>query len=235
MKTSIKFYLVYVLLAGIVLIGMSSCGSLTGFQDAKTLGKKQKAEVYSFSALKQPIFGDNILDIFGSDLGSINDLPTLEYFYRYGLSKKVDINFRCNSNMGVSGGCKIQFIGDKNSKFAMASGLELSSFFLFSNLFQISFPLYFSYQFDGGATIYCSPKLNAFKFLNLGEANFNYFSANVGFISTAKKGVIVDLGLYRLETNHNRHQLFITLGVGFEMANRKPKPNWPEFPLVYNN
>ena len=70
--------------------------------------------------------------------------PNLELTGRYGVSDKFDVGVKLNTNLNLSITTKYQFLGDRQSKAAMAIGADVGTFGIISSLWNAQLPLYFS-------------------------------------------------------------------------------------------
>ena len=97
--------LLLILFAGATL---SSCVSLVNTQTGRTQGKGNTEIGLTAEAI--PVEDD--------DLTSLGVTPGV--FVYYGIGERVDLSFHWEGVFGVSAGAKVQLLGNKNSRFALA-------------------------------------------------------------------------------------------------------------------
>jgi hypothetical protein len=169
---------------------LNSCVSLTGFQDAKVLNKNQGEASLSINRSTTPDFDNDTLEIA---------YPNIELGARYGISSKIDVGIRINSNINIAIDGKYQFVGDKSSTFAMAGGLQLGSFGLGSNLLNFQVPLYLSVHPTKELSIYLSPR-HVWQFaIGLSSNSFRYYGGNFGILYGKKHKIGIEYGIFRTE------------------------------------
>jgi len=134
----------------------SGCAQISSLQTAKTLSEDE--QVVGFSAFG---YGVKETDLISGPLG-LAVFPYVEAFGRKGFTQKFDAGLKISSSGNIAIDGKYQFWGDRNSKFAMASGLTLEYQFVAnfeSFVSRQTIPLYLSYHPNAGFAVYLAPKL----------------------------------------------------------------------------
>jgi hypothetical protein len=203
----------YVLCLVFISILSQSCASFTGFQDGKTLGNNNWDLSGSINRGTTPSFDEN------TSPEDITDFASFELGSRYGISDKVDLSLKINTNFNVAIGTKYQIKGDLLSKNALAIGLEVGSFTVLAPLLNIQLPLYYSHHFNDKWTWNFSPRY-VIQF-NAGKRDefrgIHYVGGNTGFMFGRKHKIAVDFGLYRAnisEDNSIKTSFINTFGLG---------------------
>jgi hypothetical protein len=217
------------------IIWLQSCASFTGFQDAKAIGDKNWDLSLSVNRGITPSFDDD------SSVGSESDYATVEIGSRYGLSNKVDLSLKINTNFNVAFGTKYQIKGDLLSKNAFAIGLEVGSFTVITPLLNVQLPLYYSHHFNNKWTWNFSPRYVAqFNIDNVRyDSAIHYLGGNTGFLYGSKHKIGIDFGLYRASVTEygvTRNSFINSIGIagrfmfldnkedsGKEKKSRRPK------------
>jgi len=87
-------------------------------------------------------------------------LPNAEIFARRGFAEKFDAGLKISSSGNILADGKLQLIGNKDSKFALATGLGFE--YQYSNFENFvsrqSVPFYFSYHPNANFAVYTVPK-----------------------------------------------------------------------------
>lgn len=202
----------------------SSCASLAGFQDAKTIGENNGEVVASLNFSQSPDF-IGLRDSSGASSIPFLVFPNIELGGRYGVLENLDVTLKMNTNLNLAIGAKYQFLGDQNSVFNMATGLDFGSFGLFSGLWNVQVPLYMSVHPKENLSIYLAPRY-IYQFSSYGNLiHWNYVGGNFGLLFGKKNKFGLDVGLYGVGTKYTqRHPLF-TFGVGgkFVISGNKNK------------
>ena len=173
----------------------TGCFSFSNLQSAKTLGKGESE------------FGVSVgyIGFVDGELNGTFPVPTLEIQGKYGVSDKADIGLKF-SNIGISvASLKYQFVGDKSSKFAAATGLGLGGTLVGFNLgdegnlrfFQIEVPLHLSFHPSDKFAMYFSPKYFGIGGAFAGEAGMShllFFSPGLEFGRRFKFGLEFNVG-----------------------------------------
>lgn len=185
---------------------LTSCASLTGFEEGRTLGEGNNEFGVSLNYVNTP-------DIFSDDEEITGDIgfPNLEFNYKRGITEKLDVGGRVSTNLNASTYAKYQLVGDRNSSFALSPGLELGT--VFGIAYTVAVPVYASIYPTESITINVNPR---FVFQTIpGEDSFNYLGGNVGLLFGKKNKFGFDFGYYAvggegLGTSTN----LLTFGVG---------------------
>jgi hypothetical protein len=209
MKTNIFFASIF-----LALLLLNGCASLTGYQDAKAVGKSKVEGGLSINISKSPDFiSEDIDDSLGVDNGIT--FPNVELFGRYGVTDKLDIGAKLNSNLNLSITSKYQLLGDKYSKTAVAVGAEFGTFGLITNLWNIQLPLYLSVHPMDNLSIYLSPKyIYQFGVGDLTNESLSYIGGNSGILFGKKNKFGIDFGYYRFGGLDTFSKGIYTIGVG---------------------
>jgi hypothetical protein len=194
-----KLNVFYLLIIVATSIFMESCASISGLQDAKSVGENRTEITGALSLYKAPDFQDDALDSGSSEI-PIPLFPIAEVSGRYGLSEKFDIGLKINSVLNTGIHAKYQFLGDRNSKIAMAVGGEFGLFGLTTSLINVQVPLFFSYHPSPKISLYANPRYvyQAETSLSLlGEsASLNYLGGNAGLLFGTKHKFGIDIGYF---------------------------------------
>ena len=192
MNKSIQFFI----LAIITTLLLQSCAQLSGFQTARVLPEND-AEI-GFAAGGLSTF--NASDL-GGDLGIIS-VPVVEAFGRVGLGNHFDVGLKVSSTLsGVFDG-KWQFVGDQDSKFAMATGLGLGFQGGAANAFlmQAHIPLDMSIHPSERFAVYFSPRyINQFALgKNLEGAKLSYLGMSSGIEAGKRVKFVLDFSFFNI-------------------------------------
>lgn len=217
------------LFAGYVfLFVLSSCASLTGFQDGRTMGEDNGDGAISLNFTQGPAFSN-----FGDSLQAENivsvPFPNIEVGGRYGVIDKLDLMVKVNTNLNFAIGAKYQLWGEPQSKFAFAAGAEAGTFGLFLGIWNLHLPLYASYHPSEKIAFYASPRY-VYQFNSFGEilSSWNYLGGNAGILMGRKHKFGVDFGYYRVSIPELNNPILINIGVGgkffFGNDDKEPSP-----------
>jgi hypothetical protein len=198
----------------ILLMVSSGCASLTGYQDGRSIGDGNVEISPSLNVSQSPDFVEVEDSIF-------NDLPTfrfpnIELATRFGVSEKLDITARLNTNLNLGIGTKYQLVGDRSSKYALGIGLEMGTFGLLSGLWNIQLAAYGSIHPNETITFYLSPKyINQFStFGEGGLQGLNYVGGNFGILVGRRHKFGLDIGLYNAGSSNVNRLNLSTVGIG---------------------
>ena len=187
-----SFYLIAIL--------ATSCASLTGYQDGKSIGEGNGEIIASLNLSQSPSFSDL------EDSSGIVDIPrfsfpNIEVGGKYGVTEKLDVFVRLNTNFNFNAGVKYQIIGDRLSKFALGTGGEIGTFGLFSSLWNVQIPVYASFHPTEKFTVYLSPRY-IYQFSSFaGLEGWSYMGGNFGLLFGNKNKFGFDVGIYRVGAN----------------------------------
>ena len=219
---------------GLFIIGLAlfniGCASLTGFQDGKTIGKENGEVMASLNFSQSPDLVK--LDDNADTTNSIPFLtfPNIEVSGRYGIIDELDINLKVNTNFNVSLGAKYQFLGNKSSEFALATGIDIATFGLIGGLWNVQIPVYGSYHPKNNISVYVSPRY-VYQFSQFGGlSGWNYLGGNFGALFGKKNKFGFDVGYYKVGTNTTGRFGMFTFGVGGKFAFGS---NFPEYETKY--
>jgi len=208
---------------------LSSCASLTGFQDGRTVGEENGEGSISLNFTQGPTLGE-----IGDTLDAQNAVrlafPNIELGGRYGILDKLDLTVKVNTNLNFAMGAKYQLLGDRKSVFAMAAGAEAGTFGLFLGIWNLQVPLYFSYHPREAISLYFSPRY-VYQFNTFGEilSSWNYLGGNAGLLIGRKHKFGVDIGYYRVNIANTDILGLLNIGVGgkFFFGGNDPEPAVP--------
>ncbi len=191
----------------------TGCASLTGYQDGRSVGEGNGEASVSLNFSQSPAF----IDIEDSiEVTSIPRLafPNLELGGRYGVSDKLDVLLKLNTNLNVGLGAKYQVVGDRMSPFAMALGAEVGTFGLVVGLWNFQLPAYFSVHPNDRIAIYATPRY-IYQFTTIGGVEgWNYIGGNAGILFGKKHKFGIDLGYYKVGTIDASTIGLFSLGMG---------------------
>jgi hypothetical protein len=172
---------------------LSSCASLTGFQDGRAIGEGNFEIMGSANTSKTPAF--KIFEDESEDFSSIY-YPSLEFGAKFGATDKLDVTFRLNTTLNTALGAKYQFLGTPKSRFAVGTGVEFGSFGLGIGLWNIQVPIYTSFHPSPMITLYASPKfIHQFTGIIVGPTF--YIGGNAGVLIGKNNKFGLDLGYYK--------------------------------------
>lgn len=190
----------------------ASCASITGFQTGKVVGKDNAEAMFSVNASSTPDFAEN------NDCCDIFFFPNVEASFRYGVSHRLDMGIRANTNMNIGVDARYQFLGDQTSRVALAGGLNLGSFGIFSGLWNIQLPLYMSVHPNEKLDLYFNPRYTwQFSHTDVGN-RIDYVGMNAGFLYGSSVKIGVDAGLHNFKSDyHPNRRTILTFGIGGKM------------------
>ncbi|MFM2393768.1 MAG: hypothetical protein RLZZ546_1750 [Bacteroidota bacterium] len=192
-----------------------SCASLTGYQDGRALGKNNSEIAVSLNMSQSP-------DLDGDNNGNSFYFPNFELYGKYGITDRLDVGGRLNTNTNFGMYAKYQLIGNRTtSPFALGVGGELGTFGLIGGSFwNAQLPLYTSFH-TGKTAIYFSPRyiyqFGAGSGPDLNEfVSANYFGGNTGLIIGNKNKFCLDFGYYLLSGEDSDKIHLLTYGLGYK-------------------
>lgn len=175
----------------------TNCASLTGFQTGRTVGEGNGEFMISLNASQSPDFDFNF---DSSDSTEVDNLffPNIEVSGRYGITEKFDMGARLNTFLNIAIDGKYQILGDQESDVALSVGAGVGTFGLFSALWNVQVPLYFSFHPNESIDLYINPRYIA-QFA-AGELNsgLHYMGGNVGVLFGKRVKFGIDAGLYNI-------------------------------------
>lgn len=177
------FYFFLILLA-------SSCASITGFEDGRTLGDGNHGLMISGNYTYLPDLSD------GSIIGESGGAPFAEISYKFGVSDKLDIGGRANTFLNIAANVKYNLIGGHDAGFALATGLELGMFGGL-NVWNVQVPLFASFHPSEKLSVYLSPKY-IFQTAGTEADGAHYLGSNIGILIGKTHKLGFDLAYYNV-------------------------------------
>ncbi|TVQ41801.1 MAG: hypothetical protein EA362_14155 [Saprospirales bacterium] len=189
----------------LLLVIFWSCASLTGFEEARTVGVGNHGISPSVNAV--------VVNNFFSDDDEFF-YPNLDIKYRYGLTENLDLGVRASSTFNLGAFAKARLWDSEDGTIAIGGGLEFAS--TLGTSLETHLPLFFSYYPNDNITFNFSPRLIGLYVLDFtDEERFTYLGANTGLlIGKGNTRVGFDLGFYN-SVSGSRSYLF-TAGVGLK-------------------
>jgi len=189
---------------------MSSCVSLTGFEEGRTLGEGNSEMIISGSLTRVPdLLEDEVLD-------TIENLsfPSIEFSYKRGVSEKLDVGAKVSTNLNVSAFAKYQVVGDRSSSFALAPGLEIGS--VSGIVYNIGVPVYLSYYPAEAIAINLTPRYVYQTVTGNAETGNSYLGGNFGLLFGKKNKFGLDIGYYNVSggLGGGDGQKLLSFGIG---------------------
>jgi hypothetical protein len=189
-----SFYLIAVFTLS--LLAFSSCVSLTGFQDGRTLEDGVTEIAGSINATQVPDtethFDDDIITA-----GTV--YPNIELAMKHGINEKWEIGGKITTSFSAYFTSKYQVYGDKQSKYAMAIGPELGTNVLLPGLINLQLPFYMSMHPSERTSLYTTPRY-IIQFSGYGSGGLkqiHYIGNNLGVLLGSRHKFGIDLGYYR--------------------------------------
>ncbi len=196
---------------------LSNCASLSGFQDARTVGMDRADLAVSLNLSQSPDFNDweELEDSINADIPNFF-FPSLEFGGRYGVAENVDINAKVNSNLNLSIGAKVQLLGDRESTTALAIGAEVGTFGLISGLWNVQIPVYLSLHPNERFSLYLSPRyIYQFSSYAGADAGLNYIGGNAGLLFGRRHKFGLDIGYYNVGNSNIDNSIgLLQIGIG---------------------
>lgn len=214
-------------LGGLLLL-ISSCASISGFQTGRTVGAESGEIMFSVNGTRTPDFED--LSSEKVDTVDAQDFsifaPNIEIGGRYGITDKIDFGMRANTNLNIYADVKYQFVGDQESLVAVSTGFGLGLFGFVTGtggLYNFQIPLYASFHPTDKLDLYVAPRYVGQWGTAFGESSglINYFGANVGFLTGNRTKFGVDIGYFGLsnsDTGFNDSLFQIGFGMKFKIG-----------------
>lgn len=181
-----------------IILWFNSCSLLSGFQDGRSIGKNNVEAIAALSTTR-------LKNFFGTESnndenGSVMGIPSIEIGAKYGLTEKMDAALRINSAFSMMVGVKYQFLGDRNSKYAMGTGFDFSVFgFGPFTGHSLQIPINASYLPSEKVSLYFSPraiiywdKTDIFGFQP--KTNLTVLGWNAGMLFGTKNKIGFDMG-----------------------------------------
>ena len=193
-----------------ILLTLSSCVSLTGFQDGRTVGRDNGELSISLNSSQSPDFSAPVEPFF---------FPNMEAGGRYGVSERVDLTIRMNSNLAWSLGSKFQIIGNRESQTALSLGAEVGAFAILSwdpGFWNIQVPVFFSVHPSERFTWYLSPRY-VYQFAG-SERTSGYMGGNTGVMFGDRIKYGLDIGYFNVQNSGNASFGLFQIGIGARFA-----------------
>lgn len=204
-----KNLLFYSLCLSVLIMFTSSCASLTGFEEGRTVGEGNSELIFSGNLTSVP----DLLDDDPSNTLEDLSFPNIEVSYKYGVSEKFDVGLRANTTFAVSGFGKYQLVGDKSSSFALSGGLEIGTFAGITYTFGV--PIYTSFYLTDAITLNVNPRfLYQLPIAANSLDGITYLGGNVGLLFGRKNKFGIDFGFYGLGGLAGDGRNLTTIGVG---------------------
>ena len=191
----------------------TSCVSITGLEEGRTLGENN-IEI-SGSLNMSSIIGSTEDDDY-SDSETMPLIPNMEGKFKYGISDDMDLGVRINSNYNFSAFAKFKL--SETEKGALSAGMELATVGGFSYAFHL--PLFFSHYPNSHVALNFSPRyIYQSPTLNDSGTGLHHFGANTGVFIGRNNKVGFDIGYYSNKIGRN----LFTIGVGGIFKIQRPK------------
>ena len=171
----------------LVSIFLASCASLEGLEEGRTIGEGNSEIGVTINYTSIPDLQEANSPIIG--------YPSLVANYKYGIGQKLDISATISSTLYIGFGAKYQFLGDQETKFNMAAGLNVGS--ALGAINQVTVPLYLSYHPSEKISINLSPKYFVmFSTIDDASTNSSFLGTNFGFLFGDRHKFGIDFGLF---------------------------------------
>ena len=211
LKTSTLFSLLALVFLAFI---FTNCASLTGFQTGRTIEEGTGEFMASINVSQSPDFDFDFDDT--TDLRFF--FPNVELGGRYGVAERFDMGLRMNTNFNLAIDGKYQILGDQESEVAMSLGAGFGSFGLFTALWNVQVPLYFSFHPNEKVDIYLTPRYIAQFAAGDISGNLNYFGGNAGVLFGTRTKFGFDFGIYNVSATENIDlQSIATFGFGVKV------------------
>lgn len=191
-------------------IFISSCASLTGFEEGKTLGEGNKEAIISGNLTAVPDILDDEFDTIG--VSDNITFPNIEFSYKYGITDKLDVGGRISTTLTTSAYAKYQLVGDKSSKFALAGGVEIGTFAGLA--YTVGIPVYASIYPTDAITININPRFLFQTATGVGGEGVTYLGGNAGLLFGKRHKFGLDFGFYSLGGGSGSNANLLTFGLG---------------------
>ncbi len=188
------------------LVATSGCVQLSTFQTAKTVPKGDGEILVALG-------GGGISGAF--DGGSVG-FGTYELAGRLGVGDKTDVGFKISHFVSYLADVKFQFVGDQESKFAMATGpgLGLYAFGFGAAIFQGTVPLHMSIHPSDRFAVYLTPRYSTQFSIANGFNALHYLGGSVGMETGRKVRFGADVSYMGLLNHQYNNDVFDGFGLG---------------------
>lgn len=195
---------------------MSSCASLTGFEEGRVLGQDNSEVMVSGNFTRVPdLFDDEAFDDVDSLDTSIS-FPNIEVSFKRGITDKLDVGIRASTNLNLSVFAKYQLVGDNSSSFALSPGFEAGT--VLGLAYNVGIPIYASYYPTESVAVNVTPR---YMYQFISGANLNgasYVGGNFGLMFGKKNKFGIDIGYYNVSASLvdgvGGGQSLLTFGLG---------------------
>lgn len=188
---------------------LSSCASLTGFEEGKTLGEENAEFGISANYTSAPNLFDDELEA-DSIIGAIG-FPNIELNYKYGVMENLDVGIKLSTNFNSSAYAKYQVVGDKSSKLALSPGFEVGT--ILGAAYSVGVPIYASYYPTPNFAINVNPRFMYQSITGDVASGATYLGGNLGLMFGKKHKFGLDFGYYNVGSDGNNNTL-VTFGIG---------------------
>jgi hypothetical protein len=194
-------------------IFFTRCASLTGYQDGRSIGDGNAEVMVSLNVSQTPSFSDIEDSVSITEIPRFS-FPNIEAGGKFGITEKLDITARLNTNLNFAVGAKYQLIGDRMSTFALGVGAEAGTFGLISGIWNFQVPVFLSIHPSERFAIYASPRY-IYQFTTLGGSQgWNYKGGNVGMLFGSKHKFGIDAGFYQVSATGAKKIGLTSFGIG---------------------
>lgn len=210
-NTIMKKHLNFLLATAACIFFMSSCASLTGFEEGRALGEDNSELTVSGNFTRVPdLFEDEVITEIDTIDSSIS-FPNLEFTYKRGITDKLDVGVRVSTNLNASTFVKYQVVGDGSSSFALSPGIEAGT--VLGLAYNVGIPIYATYYPAEAVAINVTPRF-MYQFITGDESSgVAYLGGNFGVLFGKKNKFGFDVGYYNVGIDGGSESL-LTFGIG---------------------
>ncbi len=197
------------------IIFFTSCATLTGYQDGRAIGKESVEVLGSINYTQTPDFDVdlNFDSIANPEVPSFG-FPNIEFGAKYGVTDKLDVLVRANTNLNLNVGAKYQLLGTNESLFALGAGAEVGTFGLITTFWNVQVPVYASLHPTENISIYLSPRYTYQFSSTFAAGGITYLGGNFGLLFGRKNKIGVDVGYANADIAGSASLALLTFGVG---------------------
>lgn len=188
---------------------ISSCASLTGFEEGRSIGEGASELTISGNFTRVPdLFDDSDSLTTGIDTLSENiSFPNIEFTFKKGITDKLEVGGRVSTNLNASTFFKYQVVGDNTSKFALSPGVEFGT--VLGLAYNVGVPIYATYYPSDAVAVNIAPRF-MYQFITGDESSgVTYLGGNFGLLFGKKNKFGLDLGYYKVDGS----QTLVTMGL----------------------
>ncbi len=209
-----KKQLTYLFAAVTCIFFISSCASLTGFEEGRVLGEGNSELMVSGNFTRVPdLFDDE--DLGGDSLSTAISFPNIEVSFKRGITDKLDVGLRASTNLNASTYLKYQLVGDNTSSFALSPGFEAGT--VLGLAYNVGVPVYVTYYPAEAVAVNLTPRF-MYQFITGAETSgASYLGGNFGLMFGKKNKFGIDIGYYNVGstiTGDGGGQSLVTVGIG---------------------